>query len=333
MISGAESLISGPQTLNSASSVNSRASAKSAASAAIKEASSTETESSGGMPSAASSLAGSIHGFPLDDSPTPAEAGDGGEAAAGASTAPPAIVQKQEDTQQQQQQQVKQEEKGVKGGDKQTGEKKKQLKREDKETGEKEKKQLKEEVKETGEEEKQKQLKEEGKGIGEKEKKEFKGGDEGTEKDKKEKGQGKQIGDSAGPASNQASASAESPDMDRTLCSPRTGTRPVVEAVSSEPTGKARGVRAPGRGLAVNQNVEEKAADREQDQPWGGGQGESGGVSEGMFRKRISDDLKAMLRILGGSCKMVKVAAAHRSTLGRLLNLQGEKVRLALLLT
>lgn len=131
--------------------------------------------------------------------------------------------------------------------------------------------------------------------------------------------------DDAGDCAETASSQAEGADQDSALAgalrAPRRGTgAPRDTQVSKEPAEDAAPTAVPGdgRGSGLAHNSVERAAE---------GKGEDwGGQSEGMFRKRVSFELKAMLALNGGTCTMQALAATFKRHRHRLLNLQGKKV-------
>ena len=313
-------------SIRTRSSVRTRSSAKSEAVAVKAEGSSTETASSRSKPSAASSPSGSVQGFPVGDTPKPAKAGGGQGAAAGASSPPPAIVQNQEDSKQHQQQQPP--------PPPPQQQQQQQQQEEHEEHEEQADNGPKDEGKRTGDGEKQD--KGQGQETREKEEEELEGDGKGAEETGKKENEGKDggAGDSAAAVisrgeqrvpSVQPSAPAETPDLDGALRSPRS----PAAAVPSNPARSVRGVAAPARGFVADQHGIEEAANDEEEQASGDELVEWGGVSEGMFRKRIAEDLKTMLRRCGGRCQMQEVAAKHRATFRVVMNLQGHKVNLA----
>lgn len=133
-------------------------------------------------------------------------------------------------------------------------------------------------------------------------------------------------GDCADKASSEPSLPAEGDDpesaLSGALCAPRRKAAPPDTSVSNESPGDAAPAvsvadkKGPGNGLAFN-SVEVVAE----------GKGEEwGGLTEGMFRKRISFELKAMLTKNGGVCKMVSLAGTYKRHRHRTLNLLGKKV-------
>lgn len=113
-------------------------------------------------------------------------------------------------------------------------------------------------------------------------------------------------------------------NLDGALSAPRY--KPAAAAVPHKAAGKVKveGAAATtlASGLAAKSSrVGEGAAGAQKlaDGDWGG-------VSEGMFRKRVSDDLKAMLRRCGGRCEMKWVKDVYEKQNKTVFNLQGKKV-------
>ncbi|CAM9585342.1 unnamed protein product [Scytosiphon promiscuus] len=113
------------------------------------------------------------------------------------------------------------------------------------------------------------------------------------------------------------------------LCAPRSARSPRSAVVPSElekmskvasPV-DAKGLASPGFEIANLGGVQGGAGIVGGDFP---------GQTEGMFRKRVSDDLKAMLRECGGRCAMGAIARNFKRHHGRVQNLNGRKLRVLL---
>lgn len=133
------------------------------------------------------------------------------------------------------------------------------------------------------------------------------------------------VGNGADVAASEPSLPAEDDResaLSRALCAPRRKAAPPDTRVPQESPGddapavSAGDREGPGNGLAYD-SVERVAEETGED--WGGG-------SEGMFRKRISLELKAMLAKSGGVCTMMSLAKTYKRHHHRTLNLLGKKV-------
>ncbi len=116
-------------------------------------------------------------------------------------------------------------------------------------------------------------------------------------------------------------------NLDGALCAPR-GYKPGAAPAPHKAAGKAKiegAAATPASGLAARSTRVSGGAVGKQKL----GDGDWGGVSEGMFRKRVSEDLKAMLRRCGGRCEMKWVKDVYERQNSAQFNLQGKKVSLA----